>query len=273
MSAFSAWRQSLAGVVAGSIVLVPVAKLTVLLAVAWLAHGMLAGRNPRWRVALWRATLVGVVLVAVLSLAPPIVKCRFEPAAPATAEVARSDSSDPMGRDQRAVDAIVGRAIKALDRSRVSAPVERTGSGADGGSISAGAQEPPSGPALPERALRGTRAAWRVREAHAEACDAVCDAVAVDVLGDAVSYGKILAERYIKQNGLIWTHGFAGILLAGVSAGEVYKVRSIPATFLIGPDGRILAKNLRGGELKAAVRKALQDPNLFPTTDRTKQRP
>jgi len=58
-----------------------------------------------------------------------------------------------------------------------------------------------------------------------------------------------------------------------VSAGEVYKVRSIPETFLIGPDGRILAKNLRGGELKAAVRKALQDPNLFPTTDRTKQRP
>ena len=35
------------------------------------------------------------------------------------------------------------------------------------------------------------------------------------------------------------------LLLAGVSAGEVYKVRSIPATFLIGPDGSILVKNLR----------------------------
>ena len=51
------------------------------------------------------------------------------------------------------------------------------------------------------------------------------------------------AERYIKENGLIWTHGFAGNMLAGVSAGKVYKVRSIPATFLIGPDGHILAKN------------------------------
>ena len=73
------------------------------------------------------------------------------------------------------------------------------------------------------------------------------------------------AERYIKENGLIWTHGFAGNLLAGVNAGKVYKVRAIPATFLIGPDGRILAKNLRGAELKEAVRKALENPKLFPT--------
>jgi hypothetical protein len=78
-------------------------------------------------------------------------------------------------------------------------------------------------------------------------------------------------ERYIKQNGLIWTHGFAGNLLAGVNAGKAYKVRSIPATFLIGPDGRILAKNLRGAELKDAVRKALEDPKLFPGADRTTQ--
>jgi thiol-disulfide isomerase/thioredoxin len=72
-----------------------------------------------------------------------------------------------------------------------------------------------------------------------------------------------VAERYIKENGLIWTHGFAGNLLAGAPAGKVYKVQSIPATFLIGPDGRILAKNLRGGELKEAVRKALDDPKVF----------
>jgi beta-lactamase regulating signal transducer with metallopeptidase domain/peroxiredoxin len=78
-------------------------------------------------------------------------------------------------------------------------------------------------------------------------------------------------ERYIKQNGLIWTHGFAGNLLAGVNAGKVYKIRSIPATFLIGPDGRILAKNLRGSELKEAVRKALEDAKLFPAADRTTQ--
>ena len=42
-----------------------------------------------------------------------------------------------------------------------------------------------------------------------------------------------------------------------MGVGLSYKVRSIPATFLIGPDGRILAKNLRGAELKEAIRMAL----------------
>ncbi len=47
--------------------------------------------------------------------------------------------------------------------------------------------------------------------------------------------------------------------------GRSTRSESIPATFLIGPEGRILAKNLRGAELKAAVRKALEDPKLaFP---------
>ena len=81
------------------------------------------------------------------------------------------------------------------------------------------------------------------------------------------------AEQYIKENGLIWTHGFAGNLLAGANAGTIYKVRAIPATFLIGPDGRILAKNLRGAELKEAVRKALADPDLFPAATRATQQP
>jgi beta-lactamase regulating signal transducer with metallopeptidase domain/peroxiredoxin len=81
------------------------------------------------------------------------------------------------------------------------------------------------------------------------------------------------AERYIKENGLVWAHGFAGNLLAVVNAGKVYKVRAIPATFLIGPDGRILARNLRGAELKDAVRKALENPKLFPVATRATQPP
>ena len=78
------------------------------------------------------------------------------------------------------------------------------------------------------------------------------------------------AEQSIKQNGLSWTHGFAGDFVSGVAArykiraipnayfiGPDQKRRRIPATFLIGPDGRILAKNLRGAALKEAIRKAL----------------
>jgi thiol-disulfide isomerase/thioredoxin len=63
------------------------------------------------------------------------------------------------------------------------------------------------------------------------------------------------AKQFIRENGLLWTHGFAGDLATGV--GLNYSVRSIPATFLIGKDGRILAKNLRGSALKDAIRLAL----------------
>jgi beta-lactamase regulating signal transducer with metallopeptidase domain/thiol-disulfide isomerase/thioredoxin/protocatechuate 3,4-dioxygenase beta subunit len=81
------------------------------------------------------------------------------------------------------------------------------------------------------------------------------------------------ALTYIKENGLIWTHGFTGNSLGGASASNAYRVRSIPATFLIGPDGLILAKDLRGSELKEAVRKALEDRKLFPAQNGATPKP
>jgi protocatechuate 3,4-dioxygenase beta subunit/peroxiredoxin/DNA-binding beta-propeller fold protein YncE len=70
-----------------------------------------------------------------------------------------------------------------------------------------------------------------------------------------------VAERHVKDNGLNWAQGFAGSLLSPVA--RSYKVREIPATFLIGPHGRILARNLRGAALKAAIAGALKDEALF----------
>jgi hypothetical protein len=46
-------------------------KVTVLLAAAWLAHGLLRGRNPRWRVLLWRGVLVAVVALPLAEWALP----------------------------------------------------------------------------------------------------------------------------------------------------------------------------------------------------------
>lgn len=40
-------------------------------------------------------------------------------------------------------------------------------------------------------------------------------------------------------------------------AAAIYGVRSIPATFLIGKDGRIVAKNLRGDALVNALKQLL----------------
>jgi beta-lactamase regulating signal transducer with metallopeptidase domain len=58
-----------------------VARWTVLLAIVWLAHCALAGRNPRWRVALWRAAVVGIMVVAALTPVPPLLTVRVIPAA------------------------------------------------------------------------------------------------------------------------------------------------------------------------------------------------
>ncbi len=67
--------------------------------------------------------------------------------------------------------------------------------------------------------------------------------------------------RHARENGLDWTQAFAGNLRAPVAS--AYLVRSIPSTFLIGPDGRILARNLRGEALEQAIRAALQDGARF----------
>jgi thiol-disulfide isomerase/thioredoxin len=69
--------------------------------------------------------------------------------------------------------------------------------------------------------------------------------------------------KYTKENALIWTQVYGGKILEGVA--ETYLSWGIPATFLIAPDGRVLAMNLRGPALKEAVRNALNDQKLFPT--------
>jgi len=58
-----------------------VVRWTALLALAWLAHQALAGRDPRWRVGLWRAAVVGVAGVGMLTFAPPVVTVPVVPAA------------------------------------------------------------------------------------------------------------------------------------------------------------------------------------------------
>jgi peroxiredoxin len=99
------------------------------------------------------------------------------------------------------------------------------------------------------------------------------------------SQNGAVAAKFIKENSLTWTHGLAGDDGAGVSArykirefpnmyirGRDERERRIPVTFLIGPDGRIVAHDLIGNDLEA-VRKAMEDPKLFPAAFRTIQSP
>jgi len=63
------------------------------------------------------------------------------------------------------------------------------------------------------------------------------------------------AMSYVKSQKLAWHQGHIGEESAVASA---YDATAIPATFLIGPDGKILATNLRGAKIRTAVAEALQ---------------
>lgn len=58
----------------------------------------------------------------------------------------------------------------------------------------------------------------------------------------------------IMQDQLTWIH-VSDLKFWNSSAAAAYKVEAIPATFLLDKDGKILAKNLRGEELSAFLKK------------------
>ena len=62
-------------------------------------------------------------------------------------------------------------------------------------------------------------------------------------------------KRHVEARDLDWIQGFLGEPGAGVTAR--FGVSSIPQTLLIGPDGTVLAKDLRGTRIKAAIAEAL----------------
>jgi len=64
-------------------------------------------------------------------------------------------------------------------------------------------------------------------------------------------------RNYAAKNGIGWTQGFLGEWSKS-DVPERFGVQGIPAIFLIGPDGKIVAKDLRGEAIKSAVQVALQ---------------
>ncbi|WP_337173934.1 carboxypeptidase regulatory-like domain-containing protein [Paludisphaera sp.] len=76
-----------------------------------------------------------------------------------------------------------------------------------------------------------------------------------ELVGVSCDEAPGVAAGFVAKEGLTWTQAFAGPMGAG--AAQDYGVRAIPSTFLIGPDGRVLATGLRGEQLREAVAKAL----------------
>ncbi|MGD2245348.1 MAG: TlpA disulfide reductase family protein, partial [Candidatus Aminicenantes bacterium] len=77
-----------------------------------------------------------------------------------------------------------------------------------------------------------------------------------EIIGISLDNSRKDFFDFIKNNGMTWRQYFDGKGWQNELARK-YAVNSIPATFLLGPDGRIIAKNLRGPALEEAVKEAL----------------
>ncbi len=62
--------------------------------------------------------------------------------------------------------------------------------------------------------------------------------------------------KAIKDDKLAWTH-VSDLKMWDSEVGRLYNITAIPASFMIGPDGKIIGKNLRGPALKRFLEKTL----------------
>jgi peroxiredoxin len=76
------------------------------------------------------------------------------------------------------------------------------------------------------------------------------------VLGVSLDRAKEPWLQAIADDNLAWTH-VSDLKFWSNEVAKLYGVGSIPQNFLIGPDGKIVAKNLRGPALEAALCQAL----------------
>ncbi|GAB4401544.1 MAG: hypothetical protein OHK0053_24370 [Microscillaceae bacterium] len=74
-----------------------------------------------------------------------------------------------------------------------------------------------------------------------------------EIYGVSLDRNREAWLKAIAEDQLTWLHVFDG----SSEAAQTYAVQAIPATFLIGKDGKILAKNLRGAALEAKIAEVL----------------
>ncbi len=79
-----------------------------------------------------------------------------------------------------------------------------------------------------------------------------------EIIGISLDSDRNAFDNYIKSNGIDWPQYFDG---KGWQNGvaEKYKVRAIPATYLIDKNGKIRFHSLRGAELEKAVEQLLAE--------------
>jgi len=77
-----------------------------------------------------------------------------------------------------------------------------------------------------------------------------------EILGISLDEDKAALSDFIASNKITWENKFSGQAWEDELV-ETFSISGIPATFLVGKDGKIAAVNLRGPELEAAIGKEL----------------
>jgi thiol-disulfide isomerase/thioredoxin len=76
------------------------------------------------------------------------------------------------------------------------------------------------------------------------------------MIGLSLDPDRDAPRKYVEKYSLGWYQGFLGDFSEAKLPAEC-GVRGIPSTWLIGPDGKVLAKDLRGNSIKEAIAEAL----------------
>ena len=77
-----------------------------------------------------------------------------------------------------------------------------------------------------------------------------------EVVGISLDQDKDALQAFTSEHGMTWPQYYDGQGWTNNLAVK-YGVESIPFTVLVGPDGKIIDKDLRGDDLESAVAKAL----------------
>lgn len=80
-----------------------------------------------------------------------------------------------------------------------------------------------------------------------------------DIIGVSLDDDRAKLDKFLADRDMPWPQYFDGKGWES-ELGQQYGIQSIPSTFLIGPDGRIAAKDVRGAELEAKVAELLAAP-------------
>ena len=78
----------------------------------------------------------------------------------------------------------------------------------------------------------------------------------LEVIGVSLDEDRDALSKFIADEQIPWTQLFDGKGWENAIAKQ-YKISSIPATYLIGRDGKVIASDLRGAALEAAIAAAL----------------